>query len=84
MGVSTLQRELAETEPQQTAALELRATAAECTRLAAANAMLSGAAEQAQPWPCDPNPYPHPNPNPDPVPKPDPGPKPKPNPDPYP
>jgi len=51
VGVSTLQRELAESEPQQAAALELRATAAECTRLAAANAMLSGAAEQAQPSP---------------------------------
>jgi hypothetical protein len=51
VGVSTLQRELAETEPQQAAAAELRAAAAECTRMHAANAMLSGAAEQAQPWP---------------------------------
>ena len=39
--MSTLQRELAETEPQQAAAAELRAAATECTRMHAANAMLS-------------------------------------------
>ena len=48
VGVSTLQRELAAAEPHHATAAELHAAADECARVHSANALLSGAAEQAQ------------------------------------